>query len=565
MPAGKSNLTYAARALQYAEDVVNEKIPACKWVRLACERQIADLERWSGKDQPYRFDEEKANHVCQFIELLPHIKGEWAKRGEKLKLENWQCFILCTVFGWYTAAGYRRFRTAYTEVPRKNAKSTLSSGVGLYMVGPDGEAGAEVYSAATTRDQAKIIFADSQAMARREAGFRKRFGVAVNAHNISVLSTGSKFEALSAEGSSLDGLNIHCGLVDELHAHKTRAVFDVLETATGSRRQSLIWLITTAGSNRAGVCYEQRDYVIKVLQRTAVDETYFGIIYTIDEGDDWTSEAAWAKANPNYGISVLKDDIARLCAKAMETPSAQSNFLTKRLNVWVTSDTPWMPMDLWDKAGDPKLDIADFAGCECYMGIDLATVSDIAAVAKLFRKDGISYLFVDCYLPEDTVQNSSNSQYSGWESTGRIISTDGGSTDFDRIAEDVLDACKKYNVKHIGKDPFQSHQFGQQLEKAGVSPGVLIDYGATVQNFSEPMKDILAMVINGTLKHDANPVLAWMMSNVVAHMDAKENIFPRKERPENKIDGVVGAIMANGIRMRFAPVSSAWANGPVVI
>jgi Phage terminase-like protein, large subunit len=227
---------------------------------------------------------------------MPHIKGEWA--GRPIALEAWQIFILTAVFGWYRKTGRRRFRTVYIEVPRKNAKSTLSSGVALYMLTADAEPGAEIYSAATTRDQARIVFDDARKMAAMEPGFRQRYGVHVLAHSIYEVLNGGKFAPLSAEGSTLDGLNIHFAVVDELHAHKTRAVYDVLETATGARAQSLIWNITTAGSDRAGICYEQRTYVTALLNTVlhrhdglgypikgsrGEDDTYFGIIYTIDD------------------------------------------------------------------------------------------------------------------------------------------------------------------------------------------------------------------------------------------------------------------------------------------
>lgn len=238
-----ANSSYIAIAKQYAQSVVSGAIPACRWVQLACQRQLNDLARFKGKDSPYRFNPKlsdrngrgfhPADNLCAFIERLPHVKGPLA--GEPISLEPWQVFILTTVFGWVTPDGKRRFRRSYIEVPRGNAKSTLSSAVALYMLAADHEGGAEVYSLATTRDQARIVFGDAQTMARRSPGFRTRFSVNVGAHNMHVLASGSKFEALSAEGSTLDGLNIHFGCVDELHAHKTRTVYDVVETGTGKR------------------------------------------------------------------------------------------------------------------------------------------------------------------------------------------------------------------------------------------------------------------------------------------------------------------------------------------
>jgi phage terminase large subunit-like protein len=526
---------YVDAALQYARAVIDGDIAACKWTRLACERQLADLDR----EFEYQFSVEQADRVCRVIELFPHIKGKWA--GNPIRLEPWQVFILTTVFGWVNADGDRRFRTVYIEVPRKNAKSTLSSAVGLYMAFMDGEAGAEVYSAATTRDQARIVFNDAQQMGRKSPKFLAAKGVKVSAHNIHQLSSASKFEALSAEGSTLDGLNVHCGIIDELHAHKTRAVFDVIETATGARSQPLLWLITTAGSNRAGICYEQRTYVTKLLDRVAEDDSYFGIVYTIDDEDDWTDPAMWAKANPNYGVSIYKDDIARLCKKAMQMPAAQNNFLTKRLNRWVNADTAWMVMRAWDRCANPALSVDDFEGEPCIIALDLASNIDIAAMLQVFQRDNKYYCFGRYYLPEDTVQNAGNSQYPGWSIEGRLIETPGNVIDFGYIEDDLRELSSRFEVQEVPYDPFQATQFSTRMIAEGFP---MLEVRPTVKEFSEPMKWLEALVLAGRLVHDGDPVLGWMVSNVVCHVDAKDNIYPRKERPENKIDGVVALIMA---------------------
>ncbi|MCA8291952.1 terminase large subunit [Burkholderia vietnamiensis] len=304
-------MTFVDTANQYIDDVLAGRIVACKWVRLACERQRRDLARAEMGDPefPYRFDNDAATRICEFIELLPHTKGRWARTRQSIRLEPWQAFILTTVFGWlHVDSGLRRFRRAYEEVARKNAKSTKSSGIALYLFAADGEPGAEVYSAATTRDQAKIVFDDARAMALREPDMCAALGVEILQHQL-LTDDGSKFLPLSAEGSTLDGLNVHGGVIDELHAHKTRAVFDVIDSGTGARDQSLLWLITTAGSDLTGICYEQRTHVTKILEGVFVDETFFGIIFTLDDGDDWSDPSVWIKANPNLGVSVFVDDM----------------------------------------------------------------------------------------------------------------------------------------------------------------------------------------------------------------------------------------------------------------
>ena len=544
--------SYSAVATRYAEAVIENQIPACRWVKLACQRQLNDLARLRGKATPFRFNPKltdrdgrsfyPADNLCAFIERLPHVKGPLA--GELIKLEPWQIFILTTAFGWVKDDGKRRFRRSYIEVPRGNAKSTLSSAVALYMLAADREGGAEVYSLATTRDQARIVFGDAQTMARRSPGFRNRFSVEVGAHNMHVLASGSKFEALSAEGSTLDGLNIHFGCVDELHAHKTRTVYDVVETGTGKRDNSLLWVITTAGSNRAGICYEIRTFVTKLLDGVFEDDSQFGIVYGLDDSDDWTSESALIKANPNWGISVRPEVLAPLQAKAMQLPSAVNNFKTKHLNEWVNADTAWMDMRAWDACGDSSVDLDAFVGQPCWIGLDLASKTDIAALVMVFAHPEIADAYVvfgKYYLPEDTVTAAGNSQYEGWMRTGRLTVTPGNVIDFGWIEADLLDMASRYAIQAVAFDPFQATQLSTRMLAEGLP---MIEVRPTVLNFSEPMKTLEALVLRKKLTHDGDPVLSWMASNVVAHLDVKDNIYPRKERPENKIDGIVALIMA---------------------
>lgn len=544
--------SYSEIAKRYAEQVVACEILACRWVQRACQRQLNDLAKFKSKSSPYFFNPKlidkdgrsfyPADNLCGFIERLPHVKGPLA--GEPIQLEPWQAFILTTVFGWVKPDGKRRFRRSYIEVPRGNAKSTLSSALALYMLTADQEGGAEVYSLATTRDQARIVFGDAQTMARRSPGFRRRFSVEVGAHNMHVLASGSKFEALSAEGSTLDGLNIHFGCIDELHAHKTRTVYDVVETGTGKRDNSLLWVITTAGSNRAGICYEVRNFVTKLLDGVFEDDTQFGIIYGLDDGDDWTSENALIKANPNWGISVRPEILGPLQAKAMQLPSAVNNFKTKHLNEWVNADTAWMDMRAWDACADTSLDIDNFIGQPCWIGLDLASKTDIAALILIFAHPEIAdaYLtFGKYYLPEDTVHGAGNSQYSGWMRIDRLTVTPGNVIDFSWIEADLLDMASRFAIQAVAFDPFQATQLSTRMLAEGLP---MIEVRPTVLNFSEPMKILEALVLQKKLVHDGDPVLTWMASNVVAHLDVKDNIYPRKERPENKIDGIVALIMA---------------------
>jgi len=545
MPSKTRARNHVAIATKYARDIVAGKIPGCRWTVLACARHLQDLDRAKkDSDWPYRFDANAAARPCRFIELLPHVKGEWAKRRETIRLD-----VTTGVGGVRKSDGMRRYRTTYLEVPRKNAKSTLTSGVALYMLAVDGEAGAECYSAATKKDQAKIVLSAAQAMARKSVRYRTKFGVEVFANSISQPSTGSVFLALDAEGKTQDGLNAHFVANDEVHAQKKRDLYDVLETATGSRAQSLMWNITTAGSNRLGICYELRTYLIKVLEGAVEDETYFGIIYTIDEGDDWLDEAVWRKANPNYGVSVYPDDMQRLATKAAKTPAARNNFLTKRLDVWVNANAAWMDLDAWDACADPSLDPADFTGDPCIGGLDLAAKTDIAARMKLFTRrlptgpggamETHYYGFGDYYLPRTKVEDGHDA-YPGWDHEGRLHVTEGNVIDFDEIEDGVRADCRDYDMTAVAFDPWHATQMSGHLLEEGVP---MVEVRATVASFSEPMKELEAVVLAGRFHHNGDPILRWMASNVVCHFDAKDNIYPRKERVENKIDGIVGLIM----------------------
>ena len=534
---------YLAIAKKYARDVSIGKILACKWVKLACQRQTEDLKKY-GKKGLYEWSEPEAYRVCRFVELLTHTKGELA--GQRVVLEPWQIFILTTVFGWRRRAdGGRRFRRVYIEVPRGSGKSTLSSGVALYCLLADHEPGAEVYSFATTRDQAKIVFGDAKVMAEHNPALRERFGLQVLANALYVSSTNSTFQAKSAEGSTLDGLNTHLAVVDELHAHKTRAVYDVVETSLGKRRSSLLWCITTAGFDTSGICYEVRTMCTKVLSRLADDETQFAIIYTIDDGDDWSSMEALEKANPNWGVSVRPEVITSLLQKAKTLPSAINNFKTKHLDVWCSARSAWLDMRAWKRCETTGLELSDFEGQPCFIGLDIGSKSDLTVKTYLFpfEEDGKDKyaLFCECWLPSKAIETSTNSQYSGWVRSGYIQETDGAMTDLNVIEESIREDLSRFDVQTVTYDPWQATQIATSLSDEGAP---MLECRFTVQNVSDPMKTLEALVIDGRIVHDGNPVMAWMMGNVEARIDAKDNIFPRKERHENKIDGAVAAILA---------------------
>ena len=556
MPATERELSHVAEAMKYARDVRDGKVSACVWVQKACQRQLDDLERWK-TDGPWVWDRKAADRVCGIVERFPHIKGVWARAGNKLLLQPWQKFYLATIFGWKSREyGTRRYRTAYIEIPRKNAKSTVTCAVGLYLMACDDEPGAHVVAAANTRDQIiKTLFGDAQHMARREAGFRARFGVEVLAHLIAQPATASKFEALAAEDNNLDGLNIHGALIDELHAHRSRGLWDVLETATGSRSQPLIWAITTAGTNKASVCYEQHRHVRDILNRTVEDDTYFGIIYTIDEGDDPFDEASWPKANPNWGVSIYPESIRVMAARAQMMPSAQAAFLTKHLNVWVNADMAWLPHDAWGKCADPQMQLGDFEGQDCYIGIDLALGSDIAATVLLFPpaagRDWYA-CFGRYYLPEDTIQRSENTHYQGWEAQGLLTETLGAVTDFDAILDDLTQFLERFRVREIASDPYKNIPLVNHLQQRGVTLPI-IDVRPVPGMTTPAMLQMERLVMGRQLRHDGDPIMAWMVSNVTAHRPNPNVIQPRRDSSDRKIDGVMALLTALDRAMRQTP------------
>lgn len=539
-----SKPNYFEISCRYARGVLSGRISACSLVKKACERQLDDLDRY-GDGKRFIYDAEAGDRICWFIEHLTHVKGELA--GQEIKLEPWQVFILHTTFSWKTTEGIRRFRRVYIEVPRGNGKSSLSSGVALFCLCGDREPGAEVYSFATTRDQAKIVFGDAKEMARQNPKLKRAFDLQVLATSLYVPKTNSYFQAKSAEGSTLDGLNTHLAVIDELHAHKTRAVYDVVETSLGKRRNSLMWVITTAGFDTAGICYEVRSFVKQILNKEAQDESQFGIIYGLDEGDDWTSEEALQKANPNWGVSVRPEIITSLQAKAIARPSAANNFKTKHLDVWCSAASSWMDMPAWNLCRR-SIALSDFEGFDCYMGLDLGAKNDLTAKVLVFPVEENGrlnyYVFGTYYAPRAALLKSGNSQYDGWETLGYLKVTEGAVTDFNQIEADILEDCSRYRVKSVAYDPWQATQLATRLSDNDVP---MVEYRNTVQNMSDPMKWLEALVQDKRLIHEGDPALTWMMGNVVAKRDFKDNVFPRKEVYENKIDGAVSLIMALGL------------------
>lgn len=544
---------YAARALAYAQRVVGGVEIAGKYERLACKRYLRDLERQGTDAFPYVINERAGGRACQFQELLCHIKGEWAKpiyvdgriTYAKIKLEDWQVFIEFQLFGWlHKDTGLRRFRRSYEEIARKNAKSTRVAGRQLYLCFADGEPGAQSYSAATTGEQAREVFDVAREMVLRDAEFRQRFGVTVGRHDITAAHNASTFKVMNAEASTQDGLNIHSAAVDEVHAHRKRDLWDVIESADGSRSQPLISGITTAGKDMSGICYELRGYTIKVLEGTHADETWFGIIFTIDEGDDWKDSKVWRKANPNLGVSVKLDKLQAACTKAIATPSARGNFLTKHLNVWTNAGVAWMDMEAWGACKDLTLREEDFAGEIGFGGLDLAEKKDFAAKAKVFERDGFFNVFVTLYYNEQAVKDSSNAHLQGWVEEEWVKVNEGNLTDFDVISADLKADCELHTMEEVGFDPALAMYYARKRMDEGIP---MVEIGQRAMFFTQVLLQFENLVLEGKIRHNGNPVLTWMMSNLVVKKSRfNELLSPTKDRDENKIDGALAVLMAIG-------------------
>lgn len=559
-------LTYADIATQYAREVVDGRIPACKWHRLACARHLHDIERAGTDEFPYLFNPELTDangksyrpgeRVCRFGELMPHIKGDWAARGQLIVLEAWQIFILVSIFGWVHRDNFkRRFRVADLYVPRKNAKSTLAAVIGLYMLAVDGEFGAEIYSGATSQDQALEVFRPALLMAKATPRFLQTYGVSAMASNIAIIEKNSKFEPII--GKPGDGASPSCAIVDEYHEHKTPELYETMQTGMGARSQPLILVITTAGSDISGPCFQHQQELEKILEGAIQNEQRFGIVFTIDEGDDWTNEDVLRKANPNYGISVDDEFLKIQQRDAIADPRKQNVFKTKHLNVWVAAASPWLNLYHLQQAGDPSLTLEHFRGEDCIVGLDLASKQDIASMVYLFRREIESeshfYAISRNYVPGAAVEKPENAHYQGWVNGGHLIATDGNMINISQIEDDLIASAEIVILSEVAKDPWNSAQLGANLAEAGFE---VVDIPQQVRYLSEPMKELQALVDSGRFHHDGNPAFVWMLSNVECKEDRNENIFPRKQRAANKIDAAVALIVAMNRALAAAPTDS---------
>ena len=549
--ARKRLLAYSAKATQYCRDVVSAKIRACKWVRLACQRHLDDLVKSRTEEFPYKFDRVKAGKACAFIERFPHVKGRWARDGSLLVLEPWQCFIVCSIFGWTKKEnGFRRFVEAVILVPRKNGKTALAAGINLKMFVGDDEPGAEVYAGASDKEQAKILFNMAARMARRARGFREYFGITFAKESMYCVDGGNVFAIVI--GNPGDGPNPHCFTHDEFHEQLSFAQYETAKTGMMSRDQPLDLVISTAGIDVESPCHALQEDLKRVLEGIMVNEGLFGLIYTLDNPEDWKTLEGAKEANPNFGVSVLPERLMADVQGAIQRPNRQNSVKSKNFNIWVNAGDPWMDMEKWKKCLDPEMKLEDFLQDPCYEGFDLGARIDLASRCKVFvRADQDAkrhyYVFGRHYVPIDRASDGEHSHYERWlnlKPAPAMIGHIGAEIQLAFIEKEVQEELGRFNYARLVFDPYQAMQMQQelrlQLGEGEQTPEELrrvLDIPQTVTYLSPAMKEVQAAVYSGRFHHTGDEVLTWAVSCVYVKADRNENIFPRKvENRINKID-----------------------------
>ncbi len=536
----------SAPAHQYAEDIVNGRIISCRLTRLTVERYFRDLDQQDEKG--FYFDIDAAQYRIDFYQFCRHSEGRWA--GQIFEPEPWQQFIDWNIYGWkWKKNNKRRFKTIYIEVARKNGKSTWLATEGLYQTGYDGEHSPQVFTAATKKDQARIIHRISTRMVKASPSLRKNLGTFKD--SVFCESMGGTFIPLGQDSKTEDGWNVQAALVDEYHAHPDSSLYDVLRSGMGSREQPLMMTITTAGFDKTSACYQEREYLIGILEGTFNDESYFGIIYTVDDETKWDNEIEWKRANPNLGISVSIDDMHDMCLKAKNSPSKQNEFKTKKLNIWTETLTRWITSEAWDACGFP-VDVDGLAGRECIGAFDLSSVSDLTAWVLCFKPDVagepfrlVFRFFLPQYdLEKRFVSKDVLNQIQNWIRQGFITATPGNSIDYDFVKEQIRADGERFDVKEIPYDPYNATQVVNDLMKDGCE---MLPFRQGYLTMSPAAKAFEAAVLEKKIAHGGNPVMKWMVSCTDVQSDPAGNIKPVKPdrgKSAKRIDGVIASIMA---------------------
>lgn len=532
-----------SKVTEYARQVLDGKIVAGTLVISACSRHLSDLKRARSRTFTYRFDKALAASAIGFFSLLSLTKGKQFY-GKPFKLELWQCFIVGSLFGWVEkGTGHRRFRYAYNEVARKNGKSELAAGIGLRLAFFDDEPGAEVYAFATKRDQAKIVWDVAKIMVSQNRNLRK-YVKAFRLNMSSTAETNQKFEPLGADHSTLDGLNIHGAVIDELHAHKDRRLMDVIETATGARHQPLVFEITTAGEyTKTSICWQHRDYCSRILDGLIEDDRWFAYIATVDEGDRWDNPAVWPKANPNLGVSKNAEVMVAECKKAREVPSDENKFRRYHLDQWTMQAERWISMDVWNECAAVYGE-DDLTGSRCFVGIDLASTVDINAMCLVFPDAGYKVLPY-FWIPEDSV--GKNEAYSQWIRHGFLHTTPGSVTDYTHILTRHRELRQRFDIAGTAIDEWNATFFATQLIDDGAD---VVLWKQNMAHMAPATKELERLIVQRAFAHPSNPVLSWMFNNVSIKTDSNDNMKIDRDKSRQKVDGIVAIVMAVGLAIK---------------
>jgi phage terminase large subunit-like protein len=554
---------FAARAEAYAwdaeGDVDGRKF--CKWARLAARRHLDDLQTARVDPRyPYEFVPWHANDVCEVAELLPHVEGSWD--APTIRLEPAQIFWLACLFGWRRKSdGNRRFSMAYLEVARKNAKSTLAAVISIYCLCYENENGPQILLAATTGQQADKVFQPARRMVQRTAGLREAWGLQAFARSVYCGVNGGVIQPINAKANTQDGWNPHLAVLDELHAHKDRGLFDVVRSAFGARKNPLLFQITTAGHNHMGVCYEQRSLLTKILEGVVKADHYWGIIYTLDDADEENGKpqadnpfdpTVWIKANPLLGVSIRPEEIEGYAIEAQNSGESAYEFKTKRCNLWLTARGGHVNIEKWRRCSG-VVPIDDLGRVECYGGLDLASTADMCAFRLVWRIDGRTLTWGRFYLPEAAIRPRSEKAdvpYRQWQERGLLRVTEGDVTDYAVIERDIVEALDRFQIMGIGYDPWNASDLVNRLSERGAP---MVEFRQGARSFNAPMKELDRAYLAGMLDHGGDEVLTWNASNVVAQADDNMNIKPSRRNSQEKIDGYVALLMALGVAMSAEP------------
>ena len=491
------------------------------------------------------FDEGKARRTVEFINCLKHTKGRW--RGQPFELLPWQEKIIRDVFGTVKENGYRQYNTAYVEIPKKNGKSELAAGVALYMTCGDTEWGAEVYGCASDRQQASIVFDVAVDMVDQCPALKKRIKPVMSVKRLVYQPTNSFYQVLSAEAYTKHGLNVHAVIFDELHSQPNRELFDVMTKGSGdARTQPLFFLITTAGTDRHSVCFEQHQKAEDLILGRKIDDTFYPVIYGASDEDDWISEKVWYDANPSLGYTIDIEKVRNACLSARDNPAEENIFRQLRLNQWVKQSTRWMQMEKWDACGFP-VNERELLGRECFGGLDLSSTTDITALVLVFppRTEDEKYILLPYFwIPEENIRlrvRRDHVPYDVWEQQGFLKTTEGNVIHYGFIERFIEELGTRYNIREIAFDRWGAVQMVQNLEGMGFT---VVPFGQGFKDMSPPSKELMKLTLEQKLAHGGHPVLRWMMDNIFVRTDPAGNIKPDKEKSTEKIDGAVAAVMA---------------------